>query len=81
MTFEHLKTPYLGVKQIQKSFEGLPQEMIEEMNIRETKDSLAYDIPENWSASEEIEKFLELKDKEPPEIIFPIRTSLTKEGR
>ena len=81
VTFEHLKTPYLGVKQIQKSFEGLPQEMIEEMNIRETKDSLAYDIPENWSASEEIEKFLELKDKEPPEIIFPIRTSLTKEGR
>ena len=81
VTFEHLKTPYLGVKQIQKSFEGLPQEMIEEMNIRETKDRLAYDIPENWSASKEIEKFLELKDNEPPEIIFPIRTSLTKEGR
>ena len=81
VTFEHHKTPYLGVKQIQKSFAGLPQEMIEEMNIRETKDSLAYDIPENWSASEEIEKFLEIKDNEPPEIIFPIRTSLTKEGR
>lgn len=66
VTFEHHKAPYLGVKQIQKCFEGLPQEMIEEMNIRETKDSLAYDIPENWSASKEIEKFLELKDKEPP---------------
>lgn len=66
VTFEHHKTPYLGVKQIQKSFAGLPQEMIEAMNIRETKDSLAYDIPENWSASKEIEKFLDLKDKEPP---------------
>lgn len=64
VTFEHHKTPYLGIAQVIRSFEDLPPEILEGMNIRENQDSIAYDIPEKWPATKEIENFLAIKEKE-----------------
>ncbi len=67
VTFEHHKTPYLGIAQVVRGFKDLPPEILEEMNIRENQDSIAYDIPEKWSATKEIENFLAIKEKEDAE--------------
>ena len=64
VTFEHYKTPYLGIAQVIRGFNDLSPEILEEMNIRENKDSIAYDISEKWPATKDIEKFLAIKEKE-----------------
>lgn len=64
VTFEHHKTPYLGIAQVVRGFKDLPPKILEDMNIRENQDSIAYDIPEKWPATKEIENFLARKEKE-----------------
>ena len=85
VTFAHHKTPYLGIEQVIKSFKDMPEEIIEEMNIRENNESIAYDIPENWSANKKIEDFIAIKEKEYAEadslqetVMYAIRQQKTK---
>ena len=63
----------------------MPEEIIEEMNIRENNESIAYDIPENWSANKKIEDFIAIKEKEYAEadslqetVMYAIRQQKTK---
>lgn len=64
VTFEHLISPRLDIEKVRKCFQDMPTEILEEMNIRENKGRIAYDIPENWSASKKIEDFIKQKERE-----------------
>ena len=64
VTFEYRIAPHLNKSDVEKAFEGMPPEMLEAMNIRETRGRIAFDIPENYTAARAIKKFLIPRQRE-----------------
>lgn len=64
VTFEYRIAPHLNKSDVEKAFKGMPPEMLEAMNIRETRGRIAFDIPENYTAARAIKKFLIPRQRE-----------------
>lgn len=64
VTLEYRITPHLNKSVVEKAFEGMSPEMLQAMNIRETRGRIAFDIPENYTASRSIKEFLAPKQRE-----------------
>ena len=64
VTLEYRIMPHLNKSVVEKAFEGMSPEMLQAMNIRETRGRIAFDIPENYTASRSIKEFLAPKQRE-----------------